>query len=626
VNRWTLFYTCVNRRGEPIGRYRLLFTLVLLLLTACQGTETAELPPLVVTEVVVLEGEEIVVTRLVRQTIEVTATPQPVTAVVRPVELDIGFVGSFPNVDPQQTEDDNGLHLVENLFVGLTNYNHETNLVEPELAMEWTVSDDGRVWTFILRQDIFWVRPTPPPATGTDRAWLARPQRPVVAADVVAAVQRACTRRTNTADAYILFLIQGCERVYQTAEPSAVDLAAIGITAVNNYTLQVTLNRPGSHFLTITTMPFFHPIMPELLEEVEERWQMADNVVTSGPFMPVLTSWGGRRVTLQRNPLWPITRPGGNVDIINVNFLEDEENAFRLWQAKRLDVIPLPAAERANMLSSAPQKVRLIAEQTLFYLGYNFSSPVFREPTVRRAFASAIDREQLIDELYNGRALLMRHLTPPGVVGAPPIHEVGRGYSTDYALQQLDASGFGSCRLMPPITFMVSSSDLSLRQAELLRDMWIDVLGCEKEQITIEQVPFGTLLANTRQDAGAARPDIWELGWASYYPDAHNWLSDLLHCADSDNRQNRPCSEVDDLIRQADTVTDPEQRQALYRQIENLFFGGDGIEPVTPLYTRGNYILVQSWLTFTPALFGGEQYDTYRVDGETKRLEQSRGQ
>ena len=135
---------------------------------------------------------------------------------------------------------------------------------------------------------------------------------------------------------------------------------------------------------------------------------------------------------------------------------------------------------------------------------------------------------------------------------------------------------------------------------------------------------IGQLLANTRADAGAARPDIWDLGWASYYPDENNWVGDVLHCDDSDNRQRRPCGEIDELIRQAnDNLPDADRWQS-YRQIENLLFGPEAIEPISPLYVRGDYVLRQGWVTFTPAHFGGEQYDTYLVDSAVKELERTR--
>ncbi len=594
---------------------------VSMLIVSCQGN-ASEPEPVIVTEVVTVEGQEVVVTRLVRQTIAITATPNSVAPVQKPVTLDLGYVGNFPAADPQTVADDLGGDLVDNVFASLTHYNHETNQVEPELAESW--SENGRIWTFNLRDDIFWVRPT----IRGDVFWNAEAIRPVAAEDVVAAIHRVCQRATATPDAFILFLIEGCERVYNLADPTADDLATIGVQAVDATTLQFTLTKPASYFLTMTTLWMFTPIpgaeIAAWQEEIPAKdWLDTNQLLLSGPYMPTLDTWGSSRVVLHPNPFWPLPR-SGNVEIVNLNYLDSAENAFKLWEAKGLDVSPLPAERREEFLRDSPTKARLLTEQTVFYLGFNFDSGVFREPEVRRAFNAAIDRAQLVEDVYGGRAEPMRHLTPPGVFGAPPIDEAGIGYSPDFAALQMQSSGFRSCRLMPPIRFMVSTLDLSLLQAELIRDMWANELGCDQSQIVIEQVEFGTLLANTRGDAGIARPDVWELGWASYYPDAHNWLYDLLHCTDSENRQNRPCSEADTLLEQATAVLDPEQRVSLYRQVENLFFGESGIMPVVPLYVRGNYVLVQNWLTYTPALFGGEHFDTYQIDATLKDLERSR--
>lgn len=614
-------YEFPNHRDFRLGRSRCLMLLAmlgLLLLSACDSADTSGA---VVTRVVV-EEEDQEVTRIVRETVAVVPTPEADTD-REPVELDISFVGELPNVDPQKADTENGIDLVENLFVGLTKYNHETNRIEPELALDWEVSRNGRVWTFRLRDDVYWIRPDGGSRDDSGAADV-EPIRRVVAADMVYAIQRACQRETGMPDAFVLFLIQGCEQVYSLVEATPVDLEAIGANALNDSTLQIVLTKPASHFLTITSLWFFRPVPRQQVEELGDEWQTAENLLVSGPFLPVSGSLSDdTRITLHRNPLWPVT-PRGNVDIVNVFHVESEREAFEWWQEQRLDIGPLPAEEREDVLNDTPLKVRLVTDQTVFYLAYNFGSGVFREPEIRRAFGAAIDRERLVEAIYDGEALGMRHLTPPDVIAAPPVDEVGKGYSPDDARQALDNSGFGSCRLMPPITLLISSSDRSLRQAELIRDMWVEELDCIEEQIVIEQVQFGTLLANTRKDAGATRPDVWELGWASYYPDANNWFADLLHCTDSENRQNRPCSEVDDMIRQAASTFDPERRLALYRQIENMFFGDGGIAPLTPLYVRGNSILVQSWLEYAPAHFGGEQFDTYFIQADLKQLERSR--
>ena len=594
----------------------------ILLVSACQDSQ--EVPPIVVTEVFNVVGEEIVVTRVLEPTPTPTLVPTPAQEVEPPITLDISFVrDSVPNIDPQRTDDADGIDLIENLFVGLTRYNHSLNQVEPMLAHEWEVAGNGRSWTFHLRDDIFWVQPS---EQTVDGFVIAEAVRPVVAGDIVFAIRRACARETDTPDAFILFVIEGCEQVHQLASATPADLQNIGVQALNDTTLQLTLNKPAAHFLTITSMWLMRPLPRELFEDetIGDDWQTAvqngATLLTSGPFMPLNPSL----TTLQRSTLWPIPFQG-NIEIVNINYLRDDEFALSLWQAKSLDLIDATAIDLSEEPTSTQQQAQLVSQQTMLYLNFNFESGVFREPTVRRAFSAAIDREALVEEVYEGEAVPMRHLMPPGVIGSLTVDEVGVGYSPDYARIQLAESGFSTCRLMPDIRFMVSSSDLSLLQAELITQMWVKELGCAEDQFQIEQVQFGTLLANTRSDAGAARPDIWELAWASYYPDANNWVGDLVHCQESENRENRPCGDVDALIRQATQTADLAEREAFYRQIENLLFGDEGITPLVPLYLRGEVILIQSWMTYQPALFGGEQYDSYVIEVDRKELERSRG-
>jgi ABC-type oligopeptide transport system substrate-binding subunit len=384
------------------------------------------------------------------------------------------------------------------------------------------------------------------------------------------------------------------------------------------------LTEPASYFLSITSLSFMSPVPIEYVLEMGEEWSEISNIYMSGPFVLASQSLAGTRTVLQRNPFWPLPF-SGNVDVVNILHFDDPMDAFLLWEDRNLDLSPVPVVDQTSIMNRYDQKVVIVPDQAVFYLAYNFESPVFSNPAVRKAFGWAIDRERLIREVHGGQGLPMRHLSPPGVFGAPPVPEVGSGYNPDRAREQMLISGYSDCRLMPPVTYMVSATDLSLQQAELLRGMWQEELNCPEDQIIIEQVQFGTLLASTRPDAGAARPDIWDLGWASYYPDANNWMQDVLSCTHSENRQNRTCSDVDTLIDNA-AVSDVEStRIDLYREIERLFFAEDGLEAISPLYARADYLLKQSWVTFVPASFGGEQYDTYLIDLDVKALEQSRG-
>jgi oligopeptide transport system substrate-binding protein len=611
---------------ERLARHkrRCLVVVLALLLFGCQETED---PEPTVTPPPLPEGQEVIVTRLVLQTQTIQVPVTPVVVIEEDeeiIELDVSLQGDVTTLDPQQVIAANDINIVENIFVSLTRYNHLNSTFEPELAADWEVSDDGLTWTFDLRDDIYWVRREPGQSTllGTTPSELI-PVRPVVADDVVYAVQRACDPRISTAEILMLYIIEGCEALNRIPEVTSEALSQVGVRAVNDQTLEVTLTEPASYFLAMTSMSLMHPIPVEHVVEMGEEWSDISNLYMSGPFVLGSQTVAGTRTVMQRNPYWPLPF-AGNVDVVNILYFDDAMDAYLLWEERDLDVSPVPLADQTNILNKHDQKVKTVPEQAVFYLAYNFQSPVFSNPAVRKAFAWSIDRERLIREVHGGQGLPMRHLSPPGVFGAPPIDQVGFGYNPDRARLQMANSGYVDCRLMPPVTYMVSSSDLALQQAEILREMWQEELSCPEEQIIIEQVQFGTLLASTRPDAGAVRPDLWDLGWASYYPDANNWMQDVLHCTHSENRQNRPCGQVDTLIENAAVSEMPDFRIDLYRQIENLFFAEDGLEPITPLYTRASNILVQAWVHFVPTSFGGEQYDTYVIDSEVKALERSR--
>lgn len=577
-------------------------------------------------QVLMIDGEEVVVTRALQRTPApaVTVTPQPNPSGETAV-LDLALAAMPTSLDPQQASSDIQRDLIENLFVGLTRYNSATASIEPELATEWDIEEDGALWTFHLRNDVYWIQPGLPSRTSIIPTQSGpEPYRPVVADDVVFAVQRACDNRTQAPDVLALFIIEGCQEVHTSLEPTEELLDAIGVRALDDFTVQFSLTRPASYFSTVASLPIMRPIPREVVDAFansSESWAAFPGVITNGRFLVTSDAETESRTELQRNPYWP-TAFSGTVDIVNIYWV-DNEAAYELWINKAIDVSSLPGNMREDMLQNTRMlpRVNLVPKQAVFYLAFNFDSPVFSDPAVRRAFSAAIDRQALIDDVYAGLGIPMDHFTPPGAVGAPAIDDVGVGYSPDWAALQMAESTIRDCKFMPPIRYLVSNTDLALFHAETLRTMWVRELGCPEEQIIIEQVHFGTVLAQTSADAAGQRPDIWDLGWESYYPDAHNWLADILHCSESENRLRRPCSAGDDLITQAATALGSEERAPLYREAESRFFNSDGEFPIAPLFVESEYILIQPWLVYEPAHFGGEQYDRYQLDPTTKRLE-----
>lgn len=607
------------------SKYKLYRTLLALLglmfLVACTG---AGKTGIVVTEIIMENGEEVVVTRFIEQTpiIPVTATPAGSSTI--PHILDIGRAGSFSNIDPQKATDSNTLLFIENLFVGLTTYNQAENRVEPALATSWTTTSNGLIWTFHLKPDVFWVQSPAQQDTGTvgsERTTQAL--RPIVADDVVYAVERLCDPQTLAPNVFIFFIIEGCAAINALPLATPRDMRQLGVTALDSNTVQFRLTEPAAHFLSMTTHWQLRPIPRDLiatLTEDNQPWFALENVPTSGPF--VISTGSSEDVTVfERNPFWTLPYPG-NVDQVAVYWL-DQESSYTKWEEKELDISPLPIELQPLVSTDPVLRTRLYnnPDQAVFYLAYNLDSSVFSDASVRRAFGAAVDRQFLIKDVYGSLGLPMRHLAPPGVFGAPPLDVIGTGFSPGRAILEMANSQFLDCRFMPPIRYMVGPSDQALFHAETLRDIWKRELNCPEDNIQIEQVSFGTLLESTQKDAGAIRPDIWDLGWASFYPDAHNWLFDILHCQQGDNRSNRPCSEVDTLLEQARASTSSEQRITLYHDAERLFFSENGLEPISPLYVEGTFILVHPWVTYEPSSFGGERLETYLLDAPQKALE-----
>ncbi|MCB0011247.1 MAG: hypothetical protein KDE09_10090 [Anaerolineales bacterium] len=591
-----------------------------LLLIGCQD-DGPRVEEVVVTEVVRIEGQPVEVTRVVTRVVElpVTVIAQDATDTeATPVTLDVSYPTRLTQLDPVRVLDPHEHDLVQNLFVSLTSLNPATGAVEPQLAESWQVSGDGRTWIFTLRPNIYWVQ------NDEDDETQLKVLRPVDAHDMVFTVRRLCDPTTNVPDVFIFYIIAGCEAIHSSGRPTTSDLQSIGVNAIDDFTLEFQLTKPADYLLTLLTLPALKPLPAEHLESLGEGWDEENLAVTSGPFILSATSLSGARTVLERNPAWPLPFTG-NIDQVRILYLNKSEDSFDLWREQQLDLSPMPLAEVAALTAVNPEKVTLVLNQRVFYLGYNFDSSIFREPELRRAFAAAIDRQRLIDEIYAGTGIGMRHLTPPGTFGAPAVDEVGTGYDPEYARQQMAASSYPSCRLLPDMTYLTGPSDRQLQQAQLIRQMWVEELDCNEEQIRITQVQFGELLANTREGANpAVRPDIWELGWRPYFPDAHNWLHDLLHCSESENRNKRPCSAVDSQLQQAAGITDHEERVALYRQLERDLFADGGLMPIVPLFSRADYLARQSWLQYPPAYFGGEHYDFYVIDQTVKDISRSR--
>ena len=620
------------------GLFLAAFLLLTVVLAACQPQEVEVTRVVeqevtrVVTETVVEEGETVEVTRVVTEEVVVEVPAEVEEEMMEePVTYYRYSTTDIPTLDPQVGEDVVSINWIENLFVNLTNYDLDTNEVVPEAATDWTVSDDGLVYTFNIRTDIPWV--THNPVTGEtiqevefdDEGNEVGP-RFVTAADFEYGIKRACDPNIGSYYSTVIApLIVGCEDVLNVEDPSdeeAVAAAkdAVGVTALDDSTLEITLAFPASYFLTMTPMWTLAATPSWAIDEHGEDWVEAGRIVTNGRF--ALSEWvHDVRRTMVRNPLMPADMAGGgNVETLTESVVPDTSTGYALWLNNEVDYTgAIPDEELEAFLEEFPDEALQIPDLAVFYISFRETKPPFDDPAVRRAFSAAFDRATFVEEVRQGQGLPMTHFAPPGIFGAPPIDEVGIGFDPEFAQAQLAEAGYPNCEGFPTVTLLGYSGQSTLNWIEYAQGQWETHLGCSADLIQIEQQPFSELLAATAGDTpDEEAPHMWTLGWGPDYADENNWVGDVLWCGNADNRQKRECGEVDDLIVEAREESDPARRIELYRQIEEMFFGPEGEVPFFPIFLRIAWTGAHQWLDFTPALFGGAQWYNATIDQDAQ--------
>lgn len=537
----------------------------------------------------------------------VAATPEqqadaPVTlriAMPAPENLDPGQLSRFqPN-----TRD-----LVENLFVGLTRFDPATHTIEPVLAQQWSVSDDGLTWTFELRDDIYWTRYD----NSTDSVEAVRK---VTAGDVVYAIQRACDPLRPSPVTPNLMAIKGCHTV-ANAFPAVIDdlfiAREIGVRANGPHLLEVELLFPVSYFPTLLSMPELRPLPRESLTRTQTllRGQM---ILTNGPF--TLQTWTGSGMTLIRNPHWPDAY-AGNIEGVTVTFTNDTFNAINLIGNEQVDGARLAPEQIAVAQTTHSDRLLVEAADPAIMLGFSHDRAVVESAEARRALSLALDRDSLAQTFFSGNVLPAEQFTLPNLIAAP---------DPDYTLHDpaaaraaFERAGFPSCNNVPePLILLVPNDDpVWAELGQAITQQWSDTFGCNPALFEVRPIARTLLieLAHATYDREkVTRSHMWLFTWNGDYPDAHAWLHDALHCQYGYIRNGRACSGADTLLDNAGSEYDTAARSMLYAEVEQRFFGEVGSYPVAPLFTTASAWLYQPWLS-SINVDGPARYDLWTID------------
>lgn len=515
--------------------------------------------------------------------------------------------------------DSSASDLVENLFAGLARINDETQRVEPALARQWEQLPDGLTWYVYLRDDIFWVRVVD---DGVEQV------RPITAADVVYAAQRACRADSGAplGSRPAIFAISGCREVYErnpaTLTPEFV-AGTLGVHLLNDIVVEFKLTTNTATFPTLLALPMLYPVPADLVEAEGAGWTDPAAIWASGPFALHPASSEQAGFTLVANMAWPLERPG-NIEVVRVGFdTSTEEDAFAAWQDGALDLVRIPDSEIPSTPPDADPAYRELAESASLFLVASYEVPPLSNRDVRRALSLALDRETLIREVLHPAgitALPATTIIPPGTVAAPPYASGASGFDPAAARAALEQAGYPGCSGLPPIT-LVTGDEVALSPA-LARGivaMWESVLGCTG-MFTIERQPLFNLYADlqTRPPGTQPRAALIMLGWQADYPDAHHWLADLIGCREffpaAYLDQARPCVPADERVLDAAAFHDDDARAAIYAGVTEDLFGSEGEMPIIPLFYTSRPLAVHPWLEIGPQQSGPLRFDRWALD------------
>ena len=469
-----------------------------------------------------------------------------------------------PTLDPHLSGDTfSSLYVVE-IFGGLLtleaenpkNTQDQQIRIVGDLAKDWDVSDDGRTYTFHLREDAKF-----------------HDGRPVTAEDFKWSIERIADPETEAvlADNFLGDIVGFRDR--QRGLASNVE----GVRVIDDHTLSLTIDAPKAYFLSKLTYPATF-VLDRNNVEGNPQWFREPN--GTGPFR--LTEYEpGETLRLTRNEAYHLGPP----KLAEVQFILSGGNALLMYENDEVHVTGVGLLNVEAVLDpSNPLSKEVIQAPPSFdvsYVGMNSTEPPFDDPKVRQAMNYAVDKETLTAILLEGLDRPAKGILPPSFPGYNPDVR-GYEYDPEKAKQLLRESKYGdNLDEIPRIVMTVPGSFGAPVSPvmEAVVQSWRENLGLEIEFLQTEWATFLDDLKRKRFQMFGG------MGWIADYPDPENFLDVLFHSESANNHTRYSNPEVDHLLEAARTESDETARFEIYNKVEEMILED---APWVPLWHSGS--------------------------------------
>ena len=470
------------------------------------------------------------------------------TAPGKPVSAATGVVYNHGNgaepasLDPHHTQEAYAANIIGDLLVGLTTEDVGGNVI-PGAAERWSRSEDGKIWTFYLR----------------DHVW--SDGQPVTADDFVYAWRRILDPKTAASYAYMLYAVKNAQAVNTGKMPGN----ALGVTAKDPATLVVELEHPVPFMLQLMMHMTTYPLPRHVVAAKGDTWTKPGSYVGNGPF--ILTEWEANdHITVARNPKF-YDAANVRVDTSIIYPTSDYVAALKRFRAGELDTQDRMPAQQIDWLrANLPQTLRLGPVLTTEYLLANAAQKPFDDVRIREALNLAVDRETIVNKLGKIGEPAAYSIVPPKVANYPDGSFLNfRNMPHPARIQRAQAlmreAGYGPANPLRTTLMIRSAAPTARRTPVAIQQMWNQIY------VDAQILQLDAAIFYDRVQSGDF--DIANAAWGADYNDASSFL-DLLHSGNANNYAHYRNAEYDRLLDQATVELDLVRRGELLAKAEQI--------------------------------------------------------
>ncbi|WP_018687965.1 peptide ABC transporter substrate-binding protein [Ahrensia kielensis] len=461
--------------------------------------------------------------------------------------------GDASSLDPQKVSGDWENRIVGDIFEGLTTEDAHAEPI-PGQAESWEISDDGLTYTFKLRDGIQW-------SDG----------EPVTAEDFVYSFQRLMNPETAANYAYLQFAIKNSEKINSG---EITDFNELGVKAIDDKTLEITLEQPTPYFLGALTHYTAYPLPKHVVEEKAGDWVRIDNIVTNGPYKP--TEWvpGSHVLTTINDKYYDADKLA--IDGVKFFTLEDQSAALKRYRAGEFDILTaFPTDQYEWMQENLPGQARAAPFAGLYYYAINNQKAPFDNADVRKALSMSIVREAIGPQVLGTGEIAAYSWVPPGMANYPEPatvawKDLSQADKNAEAKKLLEGAGYNADNPLK-LQLRYNTDENHKRVAVAIASMW-KALGVEVEL-------FNTEVKVHYAELQEGQLDVARAGWLADYNDADNFLN-LLKGGIDYNYGRYQNDEFDKLLAEANANTDAKERAALLKKAEQIALDESAAIPI----------------------------------------------